>query len=569
MHDFVKLSWIEAAKMGSYLVATTPSASINSKEQLRKYYTTNLINTELSDKIFGDYSGTAGLYAHELYKLKLLLSAIHAKAASEEETIKDFVYALRNMLMHSDYKAAIKYIEKPSTSPATAEAFLHYVEAFDVHTTAYTKTKYLFVYSFIKNIIETNKFMTKTPLIIKDTPEGNTEFEQYFTFVAQNNAICQLVQQHMDTPPQTDPLSAEDIVTYFSQLLGPDNTLPVPLENDAILAVVLLDYLQVYKADTGRLYFKKKYTKLEQAFEAFGVHLQEVLQQHELTRTDLTYLLDQTQPLEPKKRLKQVVTHIAELAFAQYLQQTTMQLNRLLSQESTQKMTVQKTPKSANPDAALKKELFDAKNMVKQLEAEQAKLKKELRELQQKNTGLALKVEHAQKQNDNLQQQLTQASSQQALSPNAKELVYELAFLVDELKLEVGIAPEEVITEVTDNEADELDTAPASENYLEKVQHLKIAVVGGHAKYHAQLKNAFLQDLFTVSPNKLNTDVSKLLNYDVIILITSYSTHSLYERSFDFVKRHQAKDRCIILNTQPNAKRLAKTVYEFSEAKGN
>lgn len=572
MNDFVKLSWIEACKIGTYLVSTTPSAYANSKEQLLKYFTTTTINTALSEQIFADYIGSAGIYANELHKLKLILSTIHTKTQQEEEALKDYVYALRNMLMHSHYKPVIKHLEKPSTSPASLADFLQYLDEFaslrNECLDPYARTKYMFLYSFIKTILETNKFTTKLSLAQPDAPEINSIFNQYLSFVTQNNEISSLLQQFLTAHHiAEEPLDEETIALYFAQLASKDRdftTQQLPLKDGAISAVALLTYLQAYKDAATSHYFKKKYAVHEQTFAQFGVNLHEILQHVQFTSEDLCRFVHATQQHDKRsKRKKDVISQIVTTAFAHYLEHTTARLNSQTFQESSPKVTVQKATKSPSHEAALKKELFSLKGAMKQLEAENAQLKKEVKELSQRNLGLEKRVAHSQQQNEQLQQKLEKSTKLEAVSPDKMELVHELAFAVDALKGELHVKDEQLLTGQIEDELVEEETPSLAQDSLEKVQHVKIAVVGGHAKFHTRIKNTFLQEVFTVSPDKLNFDVTKLLNFDVIVFVTSYNNHSLYERSYDYVKRNDGKNRCLIINSQPNPKRLAKLIEEF------
>lgn len=591
MDDLTKLSWIDACKVGAYLVSTTESAVANMKEQLSKFQASGTLTTTLSDQIFGGNPGTPGTYAHQFYKLKLLLGAIHSKSKNEEDALKDFAYALRNMLIHSQYKSVIKHLEKPSTSPSNLTDYWQYIDEtaaqFNEYLTPYSRTKYVFLYSFIKTIMETNKFSSKITLVASDALGAHEPFERYLNFVTQNNPISKLVQQHMAPDFElNEAITDEELAYYFVQLVTEE---PVdtsefsalsaaeryalfPLENDKISAVRLLEQLQVFKKMneeeklvTDARYFKKSYAIYEDIFAPFAINIQEVVQHTEFTTNDLRLISQVTLPNEkPKKRKKQIVAHVLYVALAKYLQRTTILLNELFQQEPSTKIAVQKATKPSANDAALKKELFDVKNDKKKLEVDFAKLQKELSDLKKEKTGIETKLVNVQKQNNELQQKLAQSSEKEVLPPNTKELVLELAMLVDELKTELAIEP--VNVEVSDEAESivEQTDSPTSQNHLQKVEHLKIAVVGGHAKFHNRIKNDFLQDVFTVSPDRLNSSVSKLLNYDVIVFVTSYNNHSLYERSYDYLKKNQAKDRCLILNTQPNPSRLAQMVYEFS-----
>ncbi|MER1985245.1 MAG: hypothetical protein ABS948_05055 [Solibacillus sp.] len=573
MNDFMKLAWIDICKTGSYLVMNTPSAAPNLTEQLKKYAASSTITDTLSDRVFGEYSGTAGLYAHQLHKLKLLLNSIYMKTQSEETTLKDYAFALRNMLMHSDYKSTIKYLEKPSTTPDNLTDYLNEIAHYHTAETldSYTKTKYIFLYSFIKNILETNKVMSRLALATMDTYEINLELDRYFEFITQNNAVSHKLQQY--TAVLTRDAVETDELTHYFATFHPENA-ALPLVNDTISAVALLQYLAIYSELTedellaADSYFKNKYHVFEQAFTSLGLNVHEMLQHVTFTTADLAHFAQQAQHDKLEKRKKQLVTQIINTAITHYLAKTTEKLNSLFQQEAPTKVAVQKAPKSVN-EAPLKKELFDAKNALKQLEAEQALLKKQLKELQQKNDGLQQKLTAAQLHNTSLEQQLKQAPPQETLSPNTKELVREIAFLAQELTTELGLGEESQFEEPLEDVDEEatVETTPAPANYIEKIQHLKLAIVGGHDKYHTNIKNAFKQDVFTISPDRLNTDVSKLLNYDVLVFITSYNNHNLYNRSYDYVKKNQAKDRCLILNTQPSAKRLAQQIYEFAAQK--
>jgi len=141
------------------------------------------------------------------------------------------------------------------------------------------------------------------------------------------------------------------------------------------------------------------------------------------------------------------------------------------------------------------------------------------------------------------------------VSKKAQQMMAQLGQLVGELQQELLKKPEQV--EVVDP------------TYVELIRGVRLAVVGGHQKYHAQLKAMLKNEqLLCIGPNALNFDPRKLSSYDVIVFSSGYSNHSLYEKAFDYLKRNGEKEKCLMLHTQPNANGLAARVYQFLNGEG-
>lgn len=62
------------------------------------------------------------------------------------------------------------------------------------------------------------------------------------------------------------------------------------------------------------------------------------------------------------------------------------------------------------------------------------------------------------------------------------------------------------------------------------IEHLKVAIVGGHPRWHAKIKAEY-PHIRTILPDEKTIDFSFLSNMDIVCFETSYSNHVLYKKA--------------------------------------
>ncbi|WP_010289544.1 hypothetical protein [Kurthia massiliensis] len=211
-------------------------------------------------------------------------------------------------------------------------------------------------------------------------------------------------------------------------------------------------------------------------------------------------------------------------------------------QAPTQKVITKKIVKKPASTAKLEKEI--------------AQLKEQLDVERKRNTAMETTIKSLQAENASLQQDIYKLKEEQAefeslldapaISDTATALVEQLQHNVARLVSELQLKPVAPIVSA-----------------LDEMKGLKVAVIGGHPQYHAQLKQDWPGPLLTIGPKEISFDQKKLKNYDVVVFSSSHSSHSLYNRAFDYLKAHQLKHKCLQMDTQKNAKALAEEIVQF------
>lgn len=84
-----------------------------------------------------------------------------------------------------------------------------------------------------------------------------------------------------------------------------------------------------------------------------------------------------------------------------------------------------------------------------------------------------------------------------------------------------------------------------------KIDHLKVAVVGGHQRWHTRIKQEYPQ-IRTVSPDEKTIDLSFLNNMDIVCFETSYSNHSLYHKAMNVLGGSDVSIHYINGSVNPN-----------------
>jgi len=88
---------------------------------------------------------------------------------------------------------------------------------------------------------------------------------------------------------------------------------------------------------------------------------------------------------------------------------------------------------------------------------------------------------------------------------------------------------------------------------IEQLQKVKIAVIGGHQRWHQKIKET-LPHIRTVHPDEMNIDLSFLRNMDLVLIETSYNNHTLYHKVLGMLKSSDVPVRYI--HQQKNVEKL-------------
>lgn len=94
-----------------------------------------------------------------------------------------------------------------------------------------------------------------------------------------------------------------------------------------------------------------------------------------------------------------------------------------------------------------------------------------------------------------------------------------------------------------------------------KIDHLKIAVVGGHQRWHARIKQEYPQ-IRTVSPDEKTIDLSFLNNMDIVCFETSYSNHTIYKKALSVLEGNKVSIQYANGSVNPNT-----LAYQLSKVK--
>ena len=200
MEDLIKILWTDAIRKGTYLVSTNKSASKNMDEHLKKQGAFS-VNKESAyvDQLFKDYHITFGPPYLCYRKLRKLL-AVHIQQTEDELiALKNYSFSLRNMLVHSDYKDAIKAIEKPSLQLTTMDTYISYVQENVIRDgTDYELDNYRLLYSFITTTNKINRIISRkiteydVPMII----------DELFEAIKESNETASILQARTNVEQQ-------------------------------------------------------------------------------------------------------------------------------------------------------------------------------------------------------------------------------------------------------------------------------------------------------------------------------------------------------------------------------
>lgn len=488
MEELIDMMLKDVAKLGTYIVCTTAEATRHIEEQYRKAGAPTDESKMEAVAILKDVHITLGEPYLTKGKLTQLLAAHLVK--DSQLGMKNYIFALRNMLSHSSYKEYIKAIEKPSLKLTEQELFLRYVEErLGEQLDTYAADTWKLLYTFVEACTMINRMWTM-----------DSDSEEY--------AICSLL-----FPSIVNPAMAilKERVTCVLHDVDCNVTFEAMMQDEELkgwlhAAGVFLPDLNVATILEGQTFIDGKHASIV----LLANMLQTVSDQYiEVARSPMVA------SKEPVQKVKKV-----------------QQMKPIKSDKQWQK-EIYELQKERDDLIVQKNELYDA---VKQLEQQQRELTKELLSLKNDNKQL----------NDDLAQLIEEPT----ISKRAVEMMQQLGQLVGDLQQELLKEPEQTVEE--------------NQSFIDQISHLRLAVVGGHQKYHAQLKSALKNDqLLCINPDSLNFDPKKLSNYDVIVFSSGYSNHSLYNKAFDYLKRNGEKEKCLMLKTQPNANGLAERIFYF------
>ena len=510
MDDFMKVLWKDTILKGTYLVSTNKSASKNMGEHLKKQGAFHIRKESVYvDQLFKDYYITVGAPYITYQKLRTLLAVYIEQTDDEFIAMKNYNFSLRNMLVHSDYKEAIKAIERTSLQLTTMDTYIHYVQKHIIQdVTEYELDNYRLLYSFITTTNKINRIVSR-----KTTEyEGASILKELYQLLQQSNETASILQA------RTNIVQAETVVE------GRTN-----MEGDIADCLWADEYLQ-------------NWTRQE------GVMLKDLLVDTTLSvsQTNRLKTLEQTENRASFMTISLLVNVIKDLS-EQLLNKSTEPISKQeIKKKPQQKVTNNKLLKS---DQQYQKELQALQQQNEQLHKQLGEKVEQLQIREKEISNERNASFKLQQEKEDLEEQLELFMSAPTVSENAKNLITDMQLMFTRLQEELRVPVKTERVEET--------------SYNDKIKHLKIAIIGGHQKYHAQLKQEMKAQILTIGPDDLNFDVRKLLNYDVVVFTSGYSNHSLYEKSFDFLKKNNAKSNCLMLKTQPNTKQLSKLIYEF------
>ena len=289
-------------------------------------------------------------------------------------------------------------------------------------------------------------------------------------------------------------------------------------------------------------------------------HLLNWVRQEGLVLEDL--LVDSTLSAAQFQRLQAIEQkeNCASFMTVSLLVNVIKDLSEQLLNKNIEPIVKQETKQKPNKKAVSNKSLKSDQQWQKEIQALQQQneqLQKQLREKDEQLQNYEKEISSAHAESFKLQQEKADLEAQLELFMNEPTVSKTAQKLMSDMQLMLNKLQDELRMPV--------DKQPLVEepSYNDKIEHLQIAVIGGHQKYHAQLKQEMKSDMLTIGPDDLNFDPRKLLKYDVVVFTSGYTNHSLYNKAFNYLKKHNAKSNCLMLQTQPNAKQLSKHIYEF------
>lgn len=487
MEQLIEMMMKDVVKLGTYIVSITNDATKHIEEQYRKAGSPTEESKALAAEILADVHITLGEPYIVKGKLSRLLAAHLAK--DSQLGMKNYIFALRNMLTHSHYKEYMKALDKPSLKLTEQELFIQYVEErLGEQLEDYSKDTWKLLYMFVEASTMINRILSMEP---------ESEEHALFSLLLPSlvNPAMAILKERAATSLDEQKLH----VTYEAMMQDEE---------------------------------------LNSWLRAANVYLRDV---------DVASLEGQ-QFVDGKHASVVLLAKMLQTVSEEYIEG--MAAPQLVVKEAAQKVKKAQPMKPVKSDKQWQKELYELEQERDALKAENKQLNDAMKQLEQQQRDLSKELLALKNENEAITGDLAQLLEERTVSKQAVQMVQQLSQLALDLQQELLKEPEPIME--------------ADPTFIEQIQQLKLAVVGGHQKYHAQLKSTLKNEqLLCINPDSLNFDPKKLSNYDVIVFSSGYSNHSLYNKAFDYLKRNGEKDKCLMLKTQPNANGLAKRIYHF------
>lgn len=484
---------------GLYLAATLPYTDKYIREQVFKYGQHSVVTLPqaIAEAVMNVH---AGLGIAE-QKQTFLISCIAAlyKQHPEEKALHEALYMLRNILCNDAFKVLFKDIERKTSRIQSAEEAIAVVEQRQLIDDMHWHRYAQKQVAFLYHFITVLYEMRQ----ITATSKGDA--------MTQYAAFASLKEAHAVTERQFTELALFQVVE----------------RDDSVTSALAL--LESYTIDTTT----------EQLIRRQGIHIEQLLATTYFSAHDV-------QLLAPYARTNAYVTLVVQTALLKLADEAAtpfMPMKELSSTPPTErKVTPKQKPIKQSPPA--QKELHVQKQALTEAQERIATLEKELQQQKAQHEATKVRLHETELQLENMTLEYEILQQEQQPHATALSLMSNIQTMMNELQQQLQ-PTEQVLPQ---------------ETLAEALSHLKIAVVGGHQNFHQEMKKRLPAASLFIGPKELNFDERKLLNYDVVILAIQYCGHSLYERVFDYMKRHQAKQRCVITQHR-NVEMIAEEIY--------
>ena len=527
-------------QLGTFIVCHDDMAARHLDELLHKHHALQEETAFADTYLLADDAFGVGLFAMRLAKCRRLLSRFYTTTNDAFRAQKEYAFALRSLLQYTAYKPLIKELERTNSPNRAQDTFLQFIEGTlptEHAQRLVAKQRLLDVWQFTCHLREIGRFTAR----LDGTKQMTADDLQHFDTYAQQalptlrtfEQAARTIAPHIETMTKyfctfihtAEPYANWDEAQWLT-LYG-DNTFPLaalwPSEN----ALSDMNRFQLPVASIMATTFV--------TFDDCLTLVNELLQQ-----TTPETLLQAPQSLEAN--WQQLVT---QFALSRYIAHTTDALPLTEKIDGKQELKKAQKPAKAPVLAASKKELTAANERLQRAEQQAAYLEAELKKREQTLREQQQYIAELQQEQEALQALCEQLEETPTIQQQTYSLMTEMETMMQQLK---ATLPKQVVN---------------TSSIFDDIEPLKIAVIGGHQRYHSQLKEKFKQPILTLTPDKLQFNLPQLLNYDVVVFTTQYANHSLYERAYDYMKKMNYKSHALIISTQPNARRLAMQIADF------
>lgn len=197
--------------------------------------------------------------------------------------------------------------------------------------------------------------------------------------------------------------------------------------------------------------------------------------------------------------------------------------------------------------------LFEEKGGKEEIQKKK-RFQEEKQQFQEKEKAFKLEIAHLQEKAEALEKEVQHLKSEKKKS-DIHEHQYE------QLKKEVIALRKYAFEKEKEKwEEDENQEEAVLEN-IKKLQDKKIAIIGGHEKWHQKIKEA-LPHVRTVHPDELGVDLHFLRNMDMVCIVTSYNNHSLYHKALSYLDKKETV--LLYMNQQPNLTYFVKQLNQLN-----